>query len=212
MTNVLITGGAGFIGSHLADRLLDARRQRSRDRQLRDLAPRHAADTRQPARSSRTRSPTMRSSSACSRSSGPRSSSTLRLRTRIRRRGPRTAGRTRSAAPTSCAQHRPRASRASSTSRPRSATGCIRRSSPSRFRTRSTRGLELRDLEDRGRVVRPAQRARLDLVPPRQRLRAAQPQRAAADVLPAADARASRASSWTRAATSSSSTTWSTSR
>ena len=57
-----------------------------------------------------------------------------------------------------------------------------------------------------------AEQPRLDLVPPRERLRPAQSQRSAADVLPAPHRRASRASSWTRAATSSSSTTSSPSR
>ena len=48
-----------------------------------------------------------------------------------------------------------------------------------------------------------------DLLPPGQRLRAAQPERPAADVLLSGSPAASRASSWTPAATSSTSTTWS---
>ena len=47
-------------------------------------------------------------------------------------------------------------------------------------------GVELCDLEDRRRVVRRVELARLDLVPARQRLRGTQPERPAADVLPAA--------------------------
>ena len=50
-------------------------------------------------------------------------------------------------------------------------------------------GIELCDLKDRRRVVRAAEQARLGLVPPRERLRTTQSQRPAANVLPAAHRR-----------------------
>ena len=134
MTNVLITGGAGFIGSHLTDRLLErgddvlvidnfatARRDTLPSHDNLTLVEDTIADDELVA-------------ARCSRSSSPRSSSTPQRRTRIPTPGPRTAGRTPSARPTSCAPRRRPASRASSTSRPRSATGCTRRSSRSRSR------------------------------------------------------------------------------
>ena len=73
MTNVLITGGAGFIGSHLTDRLLDRGDTVLVDRQLRDrrAATRLPAEHEQAARSSRTRSPTTPSSTRSSPSFGP---------------------------------------------------------------------------------------------------------------------------------------------
>ncbi len=125
-----------------------------------------------------------------SRASSPTSSSTPRpsykdpddwaedARTNVARHGERRAGA--AGAP---------ASSGSSTSRRRSATGCTRSSSRSRSTTRSARRVELRDLQDGGRAVRRAQRARLGLVPAGERVRAAQHQRPAADVLPAPDER-----------------------
>ena len=72
--------------------------------------------------------------------------------------------------------------------------------------------LQLCDLEDGRRVVRSPERARLGLVSARERLRAAEPERTAADVLPSPQRGRSRSSSWTPGATSSTSTTWSMSR
>ena len=46
MTKVLITGGAGFIGSHLTDRLLERRRRGGRDRQLLDRPARQPGAAR----------------------------------------------------------------------------------------------------------------------------------------------------------------------
>ena len=91
MTKVLITGGAGFVGSHITDRLLE----RGDDVLVIDnfaTAPaRHAAGARPAAPGRGHDRRHGRSSTGCSTSSSPRSSSTPRRRTRIRRTGTRTS-------------------------------------------------------------------------------------------------------------------------
>ena len=120
---VLITGGAGFIGSHLADRLLargdevlviDNFATGRRDNLTRHREPRRRRGHDRRRRTRRRR--------AFGELRAPTSSCTPRRPTRIRTTGPRTSARTSSAPPTSSARPRQRASAARSTSRPRSAT------------------------------------------------------------------------------------------
>ena len=206
---VLITGGAGFIGSHLADRLLargdevlvidnfatGAARQPDRarrpdDRRGHDRRPASSSTT--PSRASR---PTSSSHAAASYKDPDAWAEDV-------------AHQRRSARPTSCS-----AAQAAGVERlvyfqtalcygtqPARAADHARPPDPARTRaTRSPRP----PASSTSQLERP----RLRLVPAGQRLRAAQRQRPAADVLPAPDRAASRASSWTRGATSSTSTT-----
>ena len=182
---VLITGGAGFIGSHLADRLL-ARgdevlvidnyatgRRDNLSRTTRYRRRRH--DRRRGARRRRLRRRSARTSSSTRPPTRTRTTGRGRAHQR-RRHGQRRPGRRGGRGQAAHllpdrALLRPEAARAADHARPPA--------SPER--------LELRDQQDGRRAVRRPERARLDLVPAGQRLRAAQPQRAAADVLPAPD-------------------------
>ena len=92
------------------------------------------------------------------------------------------------------APRRQPASSGSSTSRPRSATAPQPLEQPITLEHPIRPDSQLRDHQDGGRAVHRARRARLRLLPARQRLRAAQHDRPAADLLPAPDRRASRAS------------------
>ena len=172
---VLITGGAGFVGSHLADRLLAARRRGPRHRQLRDRparqpAPRATACTiveetiadRPLVDGAFERFAPDRVVHAAASYKDPDDWGED-VRTNVARHGQRRR-----------ARRRPPASTGSSTSRPRSATAPARSSSRSRSTIRSGPTAQLRDLQDRRRAVHRAGRARLRLVPPGQRLRAAQ--------------------------------------
>ena len=148
---VLITGGAGFIGSHLADRLLEPRRRGARDRQLRDRAARQPRSSATASRSSRARSRTSELvDEAVGRLRAGRRACTLRRRTRIRTTGRRTRARTSlGTANVVRASRARRASGGSSTSRRHSATGCIRWSSRSRSSIRC---------DPEGRATRSARR------------------------------------------------------
>ena len=189
MTNVLITGGAGFIGSHLTDQL-----------------PRRG-DTCSSSTTSRPRAATAWSARKLTVVEGTVSAMATLSAARLRLFGPEvvvhaaasykdpeawaedsrtnvvgTANVVRAAQarrrhafrlPPDGALLRPPSAGAADHARPSARPG----------------GIELCDLEDGRRALRPLGGARLDLVPPRQRLRAAQPERAPADVLPAAERR-----------------------
>ena len=210
---VLITGGAGFIGSHLADRLLDeghevlvidnfatGRRDNLAERDGLTLVEGTIADAeRGRTAPSSASAPTLvvprRRLLQGPATPGARTSRTNALGTRQRRQAAR--GRRRRA---------PR-----STSRRRSATARSPLEQPITLDHPIRPDSQLRDLQDGRRAVHRA--AACDCVSfrlanvygPRN------VSRPAADVLPAPHRRASRASSWTRGATSSTSTTWSTS-
>ncbi len=172
---VLITGGAGFIGSHLADRLLargdevlvidnyaTGRRDNLTERDGLTIVEGTIAD-------------------ADARRRGVR-------RLRARRRRPRGGRRTRTRTPgredvaherarhgqRRARRRRPPASSGSSTSRPRSATACSRSSSRSRSTTRSARDSSYAISKTAGEQYIELSRPRLRLVPAGQRLRAAQ--------------------------------------
>ena len=191
MTKVLITGGAGFIGSHLTERAARAGATRCSWSTTSRPPPRQPAtpherltvverdDRRRDARRARLRA-----------RSAPRSWCTPPPPTRTRRPGPRTPHERRRHRQRRAGRRAGRRESRSSTSRRRSATASSRWSSRSRSAIRCARRTPAtRSRRRRASTTSGSAAPRLGLVPPGQRLRAAQPQRAAADVLPAADAR-----------------------
>ena len=190
---VLITGGAGFIGSHLADRLLARGDEVLVDRQLRDRPPRQPGASTSGSRSSRARSPTRRSSNEAfarlrargrrrtrpprtrTRTTGPRTSATNAVGTANVVKACRGSGRRAARLLPDRALLRHPAARAADHARPSAPPG------DSSYAISKTAGEHYVQLS----------RPRLGLAPARERLRAAQRQRPAADVLPAAHGRTS---------------------
>ena len=189
MTRVLVTGGAGFIASHLTDRLLErgddvlvidnfatARRDTLPEHEHLRVVEGTIADTelvrralrRLQARGGRTRRRVVQGSGRLGRGRAHE-----RGRDGERRAGGR-ANRRRPARllPDGALLRDPPRGAADHADAP----------------ARPVR-VELRDLQDGGRVVRTVERVGLGLVPPRERLRPPQPERPAADVLPAAHRR-----------------------
>ena len=183
---VLITGGGGFIGSHLADRLFDeghevlvidnyatGRRDNLTERDGLTIVEDTIDDAAAVDGAFESFAPDFVVHAAASyKDPDAWARGRPHQRARHRQRRARRAGRRRRAPPLL-------PDRALLRHAARGAAGHARPPDPA--------GLELRDLQDGGRAVHRAGRPRLRVVPAGQRLRPAQHLRAAADVLPAPD-------------------------